>query len=338
MLRIHFTTQDLARTHVAERPDAMWETVLSLHMLRARYARTAFSLWRSEVGGRLHRDGLSAKVRADLVPLAPNGTYFPDFLTPPEGLIGAEEGVEAVMATPRELVVRDLELLERRHGAPAWSLRLADRGTGARKSLGRMLGSYHRAAVEPYWGAVCDRVAADRARRGRALRSGGPAALLESFGPAMRWRPPVLEVDKGRVDLDIHLRGRGLLLIPSHFCWYRPITLADPDRPPVLVYPIDPDPLWLRPPPGSAPDPGPALSRLLGATRAAILRSVADGMTTTEVACQLGVSPAAVSQHTAVLRESGLMVSLRDGNTVIHTTTALGRAVIEGESARRRRD
>ncbi|MGW0561714.1 hypothetical protein ACWDZ4_14150 [Streptomyces sp. NPDC003016] len=42
------------------------------------------------------------------------------------------------------------------------------------------------------------------------------------------WRPPVLEVDHP-VGRDLQLEGRGLLLIPSYFCWRRPITLIDED-------------------------------------------------------------------------------------------------------------
>jgi len=39
------------------------------------------------------------------------------------------------------------------------------------------------------------------------------------------------------------------------------------------------------------------------------------------------VSAAAVSQHTSVLPESGLIVTRREANTMIHMTTRLGVAL-----------
>jgi DNA-binding transcriptional ArsR family regulator len=46
------------------------------------------------------------------------------------------------------------------------------------------------------------------------------------------------------------------------------------------------------------------------------------------VARRLNISPAAASQHTTVLRNAGLLVSHRDRNTVLHTLTPLGRAML----------
>jgi DNA-binding transcriptional ArsR family regulator len=43
----------------------------------------------------------------------------------------------------------------------------------------------------------------------------------------------------------------------------------------------------------------------------------------------LAISPAAASQHTTVLRNAGLLVSRRDRNTVLHTLTPLGAAMLE---------
>ncbi len=48
---------------------------------------------------------------------------------------------------------------------------------------------------------------------------------------------------------------------------------------------------------------------------------------------RLGISGAAVSQHTAVLRRAGLLVSVRRSKNVLHTITPTGRALIEGARA-----
>ncbi|MFF1646658.1 hypothetical protein [Streptomyces sp. NPDC058240] len=96
--------------------------------------------------------------------------------------------------------------------------------------------------------------------------------MLKTFGPLMRWRPPVLEADYP-VDQEVHLRGRGLLLIPSYFCHRTPVALADDSLPPTLVYPAriaDPPSATLT---TSARARLEALARLLGHTPAAVLES-----------------------------------------------------------------
>lgn len=326
MLRVHFTARDLVRTQVAQTPDPMWETVLSTHMLRSRYARVEFAEWRHRVRRDLRRHGLVRRTGL-LSSIAPDRSYFPDFLTPPEGLLGVAEGVEAILATPRSRIRAELTRLDEGSGAPAWAWGLTDRAAEVRTGLGGTLAAYHRRAVEPYWARVLDRAAVDRARRVRALRAGGVPAMLSTFGPHMRWRAPVLEV-ASPMDRDLHLEGRGLTLIPSHFCWNHPVPFADPDLPPTLVYPLPRDGRWLD----HAADPGgaahPALDRLLGPTRAAILRTTTDAPNTTEVARRLDVSRASVSQHTAILREAGLITSHRHDNNVLHVITALGSALL----------
>lgn len=337
MLRIHFTGTDLARTHIAEGPDPLWETVFSLHMLRARYGRLPFADWRRRVRADLRRHGLTEEVR-QLLPLVPDASYFPDFLTPPEGLLGLEEGVEAVVATPRERISRELGILQERVGAPSWAQDLLDHSPHARRRLGEMISGYHARALAPYWPAITRRAAADRAVRVRALRTGGmdgARGLLASFRPAMRWRSPVLEIPSHPVDRDLHLRGRGLLLVPSQFLWNRPVPLADPELPPTLLYPLDHDPGWMSAgPPGTAGAPVPsedALDRLLGGTRAAVLRAAADVPNTSELARRVGISPSAVSQHTAVLRDAGLIVSRRHANSVFHQLSPAGGALLRQE-------
>ena len=42
------------------------------------------------------------------------------------------------------------------------------------------------------------------------------------------------------------------------------------------------------------------------------------------------MSLASASQHAAVLREAGLVVTLRHGNAVLHTLTPLGAALLRG--------
>jgi DNA-binding transcriptional ArsR family regulator len=167
-------------------------------------------------------------------------------------------------------------------------------------------------------------VDADRAVRARALLDGGVEALLETLRPAVRWRRPVLETDYP-VDQELRLDGRGLLLVPSVFCERTPISLFDPELPPTLVYPVGDD---------GPPAPGPAaegVAALIGGTRGAVLWRLGEAAaTTSELARVLDISTASASQHASVLRRSGLVVSRRAGNAVIHRITPLGAALLSG--------
>ncbi|MFD9487873.1 ArsR/SmtB family transcription factor [Streptomyces sp. NPDC059991] len=322
MLRIHFTGVDLARVRMAPGPDALWETILSFHRLRDRRGALVFGEWRTETRTRLNGETrlLSAVV--------PGRGYFPDFLTPAEGPHTIESGLEVVRETGQDRLYDELSRVAGPRGLPRWVRALAE---GRGEPLDRLMGalrSYHRAAISPYWTHIQARVDADRAARGRALLDGGADELLASLPPMMRWRAPVLEADYP-VDRDVYLEGRGLLLQPSFFCRRTPVTLQDPLLPPVLVYPVT-HTLTPYERQGAGTAPGPSLGRLVGHTRSAVLQSIGHGCTTSELARRAGVSLASASQHAGVLREAGLLVTLRHGSAVLHTLTPLGTALLRG--------
>jgi len=326
-LRIHFTLEDLARTRLAAGPDVMWEIANSLSRLQSRRSSVDFGRWRSETVPRLGR-----WVEL-LLPLVPPTGYFVDFITPAEGARGLAAGVDAVCSTPRTRLHAEVGLLAAERRLPAWMPRLADADGEVMARLGRALQLYHKAALEPYWSTVVKHVEADRARRTRAFLDGGCEGLLASLRPGMRWQPPVLEVDYP-VERDLHLAGRGLLLVPSFFCWRMPVTLLDEDLQPVLVYPVDKDPFFPAPAPErSGGTAARRLGALLGNTRATVLRAVETPCTTTELSRRAEVSIASASQHATVLREAGLISTQRDGSAVRHSLTALGVALLDGAGA-----
>ncbi|MEU5009500.1 winged helix-turn-helix domain-containing protein [Streptomyces sp. NPDC021749] len=261
-----------------------------------------------------------------LAPLVPTRGYFPDFLTPAEGLLGLSDALAALRETPAERLHTELSRLSTAaRPLPSWVRAMADGDTRALGRLATILQGYYEAAVAPYWPRIQGRIEADRATRGRALLDGGADRLLASLPPMMRWRPPVLEADYP-VDRDLHLGGRGLLLLPSYFCRRTPVTFHNPDLTPVLVYPVE------HPAPRLTPHVPPerCLGRLVGKTRSAILHGVGVGCTTSELARRADVSLASASQHATVLRDAGLLTTLRQGNAVLHTLTPLGAALLRG--------
>ena len=320
MLRIHFAPEDFARIRLTRTPDPLWEIVGSLHRFQTTRGRWAYADWYRSAREALVGRGLDAAVRRLLIPVVPRARYFPDFLTPLESSEGLARGLEAIRGAPPTRVAQEVRRLDEVNGAPGWAERLPERHT--REEFVKLLGAYHDAVIAPHHDRICARLAGEHALRARQTLDAGIDGLLAGLTPAVRWDPPVLRIDYVE-DRDVHLRGRGLRLIPSYFCWQMPIALADDSLPPVLVYPLHRS----RSPVSEGP-PDTSLVALLGKTRAAALRALALGATTSELARSLGVSPATVTHHTSVLRDAGLTTSRRYRNTVLHTLTPLGAALL----------
>lgn len=324
MLRVHFTAEDLTRTRILPDPDPLWEMVFSRFRMHERHGSPVYRQWLRTMGTTSPaRTGRLRAGCAVLATLAPLGPYFPDFLTPPEGAEGVDAGLEALRRTSRRELRGQLERLARtRSRFPAWVRPLADGDATAVRRLAMVLDDYHAAAITPHAAPVRRSVAADHTYRLHTLATGGLDGLLASLRPTMRWCPPVLEVDY-EVDRDLYLRGRGLSLVPSYFCSGAPVSLADPELPPVIVYPIGQEFHWQ-----AVRGPGP-LEALLGRTRSAVLHTLDGGLTTTQIARRLDVSLASASRHAAVLRDAGLITSHRDRSSMLHSLTPLGLAMLD---------
>jgi DNA-binding transcriptional ArsR family regulator len=70
------------------------------------------------------------------------------------------------------------------------------------------------------------------------------------------------------------------------------------------------------------------LGRVVGRSRAVLLRLLEVPMTTTELARVLGQSPGTVSGHLAVLHGTGLLTSWRSGRAVLYQRTPLAELVL----------
>ncbi|MFI0451352.1 ArsR/SmtB family transcription factor [Actinomadura sp. 6N118] len=331
MLRIHFTGEDLARTRLATGPQPMWELLLSLHKLADGEGRMVFDGWRRRVRGAM---GAALPASARWLPhLAPPVGYSPDFLTPARQAGDLGTGLELVLATPQRRIRDDLTTLAAQQPLCGPVADLADGSRGALHGLGRALRDYHAHALAPFWNRIRTCVHADLTTRGKTFLHAGIEAVLTGLHPRAQWSPPVLELPYG-MDRDIHLDGRGVRLLPSFFCWGRPFTFRDAGLPPVIAYPIEHDLAWLDPsPPG---DSKRSLAALLGRTRTTVLTALAahGGCTTTELARRTGISLASASQHTGVLRDAGLISTVRRGGHVVHSLQPAGASLINAPAKR----
>ncbi|MGY9066691.1 ArsR/SmtB family transcription factor [Streptomyces sp. CAS3] len=194
-------------------------------------------------------------------------------------------------------------------------------------------------AIMPYWERVSAYLETARDALREIMCRDGVGALLGNLGPGIRWNAPALEI-AGSHSGEFELQGRGLILAPSLFLQRAGhVGLASrrgAHDSPLLVFPDRPGPEQLANLLGKrrVGDPYQAsdsLAALVGRTRAAALRALKEGCTNTDLAEQLGVSTAAVSQHMAILRAAGLISTHRGRSHAIHTVTRLGRLLLRGD-------
>ncbi|MCX4969158.1 winged helix-turn-helix domain-containing protein [Streptomyces sp. NBC_00654] len=333
-LRIHFTAADLACTRLAPAPRPLLELDIALRILQERTYPIRFGAWRQESFKRL-----SPKVRLLFDLVSPTG-FSVDFLTPADA--GSPEAVlDKVRATPRRQIRGEMERwASRRRTVPAWTQRLGD-DPAVLRQLTDTLEHVHTQVVAPYQPRIDVLADADRALRMLQLAQGGVQALLTGLNPrCVRWNPPVLELTMASGSSgDVHLEGRGLLLVPSLFGAVFPALDDGAEPQPFMTFPIRHDERVLVPPQAQtaavlATIPR-VLSALLGRTRATVLCAIADhpGCTTTELARHAGISLASASEHATILRSTGFTATTRHRNAVLHTLTPAGTALLNTSSA-----
>ncbi|MFI0090728.1 ArsR/SmtB family transcription factor [Streptomyces bobili] len=325
MLRIHFTTEDLTRTHVAATVGVAAETYYSLELLRENRDLPHFRQWRSALVGRM---GADTRPLTSLIPMRGPGL---DLLALMGDAPSLEHAVDNLLRAPVSRIQREFEGLDFHPRHLAWARQVAEGGRDERREFADAVRACHRLTVEPYWDKARSELVALASRYANLMLEGGIDLLLRSLGPPLvRWCPPVLEVPYPR-RTEVRLQGRGLIITPTVFSPLPMSLLHDPldsSQPPRLTVPCLRAPLTGTGPAGPDGSPGPNLESLLGRTRAAALHVTAEGCTTTEMARRLNVSAAAASQHATVLRKTGLITTSRRGGSVLHLVTPLGLALL----------
>ncbi|WUJ72739.1 winged helix-turn-helix domain-containing protein [Kribbella soli] len=324
VFRIHFECSDLARTTIAQRPDPLWEVLLGLHILQGDEEPEVYGAWRERARSRL------SALEQELLALTPPVGYSPDFLTPRAAGDGLDAGLTAVAATPAVQLRSELRRLSDSVRLPGWTRRLATGDTKVMTRLVHGLRSFHRTKIAPQMPMIATTIQPAVARHNDTVASNGFESLIPELHQSLRWAAPVLSVDTPHIDRDLYLNGRGLRLVPSFFCWKYPMMLLDPSLPPVLVYPVRPDPgqpeVVVR-----RPDRDRAVADLLGKTRALVLKGISVGAcSTSELAARVGISLASASEHARILHDTGLVTTHRIGSSVRHSLNPVGADVLSG--------
>ena len=315
VIELLFEPGDLARIRFARSP--MHELMSSLRIAdradRARMHRPWVQLVRSAVSA----------LRLELLqPLLAGPRYVPEFLTPSPDRMDTRfaDELARVRSTPEAAVRAQLDLLAGSGPLPVPLLPLYE---NPERHLGRLVvevQAYWRAAIDPIWSRLAGLLDAEIGYRADQLTSGGLVRVLGNLHPELEYAEDALRILWPTWQSQNRLDGVGVLLVPCVFAWPSLVVDTSPQCPTLVYGPRGVGQVW----DGSARSLTRPVADLLGRSRASLLARLDLPLSTTQIARDLGLSAASVSEHLSVLRRSGLVTSRRSGRQVLYQRTALG--------------
>lgn len=268
---------------------------------------------------------LRATTEIDTVLALQTNHYGAAFVAPPPASMAQtlDEDLATVRATPLDVARAEIAKVRAGEPEPPPRVRAILRDPAVVEIVARTLETVWHELIGPDWPAlraVCER---DVLHRAGLLSRAGWAAALDGLHRKVGWRDGEMRVSF-RMDQDVDLGGRGLLLVPSVFVWPKVAVYTDPPWPHALIYPARGTAALLEP--DDVPPPS-ALADLVGRSRARLLSTLAEPASTTQLAATLRLAPGAVGDHLAVLRRAGLVHRARAGRSVLYRRTPLGDAL-----------
>lgn len=185
------------------------------------------------------------------------------------------------------------------------------------------LEEYWSLVVSPYWEWLRRTLEADIAYRGRRTMQLGLATALNDISSTLTFASGVITVS-GPVDRVEAVAGRGLVMTPSMFS-SRVAMLQDAGAPMLMYAARGQGAMWEQ----FSGEP-PSLSGLIGKRRAQLLELLDRPASSTQIAAMVGVSAPAINQHLRALQSAGLLVSFRDGKSVMYRRTTIADSLTEG--------
>ncbi|MFI0373611.1 ArsR/SmtB family transcription factor [Actinomadura sp. 1N219] len=323
MYRIEVDQADLAASRFGIAP--LLETLNALGLAAGRVPAGPLGPWVERARPRYLPISGDPAIRT-LTFLRRRAGYMADFISPPPARpnLTIAEQLATMRATPldqaREEIARNLVGLP----APDAVVRDVLDAPDMVERLATALETAWHALLEPDWPVLRSIVERDIVHRAGRLAAYGWAEALDGLTRQVRWRDGVIEVDiLGGGDATRRLGGAGLMFVPVVFS---ELGLAvEQNWPYTLMYRArGVAALWEGRAPRS-PEAGPdALAKLLGRTRADLLRLLAEPATTTWLSARLRMSIGGIGDHLAVLYASGLVTRERSGRSVLYRRTAVG--------------
>lgn len=257
--------------------------------------------------------------------------FFPDFLTPPvtRPIMNIYDEIEAIRATPPELVQRDIFELRRRVNSftPDEESILQEYVEQPDMALERLVSEvevYWRLTLARHWPRMQEILEADILYRARQLALGGVEMVFAELDPTVTYENLEIRFKK-KSGYHQEIESDRVILIPLIFSCHSPFTLTAPEWYPSLSYQPRGWGMWRSTDHLPAND---ALEITVGAGRAKILQSLVQPTSTGELAHRLNITAGAVSQHMARLSQAGLVTSMQSGRRVYHQLTPRGEMLL----------
>lgn len=254
--------------------------------------------------------------------------YLPDLLTPrpapgPRSRTLSTQ-FDAVAATPAWAVAEQLAWCgDEGRRIPDAVRSAAESGTfAARAAAG--LRRFWQATLADRWPVLRELLDADIRKRSYQLADFGVGDVLGSLHEDLRWTGGRIEVDKP-YDEQVALVDADLVLAPSALRWPALSVQVCHPADAVMCYPVDG--LGAAAPARPRRE-RPAVSALLGDSRAQLLVDLTSPRSTGELSARHQLAPATVSHHLGVLLRAGLVHRMRDGRIVRYHRSSRGDALI----------
>jgi DNA-binding transcriptional ArsR family regulator len=315
MTKLRVDETELANTTFAISP--LNETVAALTVLAGKPGRPGLAGWAERHRGALAEITAGNPTFAALVDLLARTTWMPDFITPPPTGLDTRFADEIAGVRSRCTGMRARgDLMVSVGGALPAALDVVDIVPIVTDGLEAVW----QRVISPDWSRLRAVLERDVIQRAGRLATYGLARALEGLKPDLRLEPG------GYLNLndwdDWHpydLAGAQLMLVPNSFGgrWF----CMDMPRAVAVLYPARG---IAEAPDERAPD---GLDRLIGRSRAVVLRALDEPASTTHLVTTLTMSLGAVGDHLAVLRHAGLVTRVRSGRSVLYRRTDLGDAL-----------
>lgn len=327
------TVCDAALLKLRIAPHALWEVVASSSVLASDQFQPQFS-YRSWARSALAT--VAGGPGASMVRWAkswPVGTLPRFLLIPPDpgGVDLADISEYARQLSPCK--VRERLRAEYPTCVPAGYTQFDTDPSRAIAAFADMASEYAEAVIAPHWPSIQETVREEVLLRAHILALAGVDALLEALHRRITWSRPQLSVST----MDAMIDGAHpdqIMLVPLVFVQDRVVLSMNGDATLAIGYQSRSAgnlAIRLGGLPGCSVD---RLGLLLGATRAAILRSLVSPSTTTSLAAGLHLAPSTVSEHLGLLVGTRIAVKRRSGNKVYYVLSEQGISLLRALSDR----
>jgi DNA-binding transcriptional ArsR family regulator len=316
---MRISADGLAATRFAVSP--LHETVTAVWLLGKPDPHPVGLPWLRWARGELTRHPLAAGRLWPL--LTSNKLSWPEWLTPAPAMRAPSlaQELDRMLATPQRRVRESLERVFRGiDPCPEVVAELLATPLRTLELIAAEIAEAHDRLLAPYWDRVRVILDADIAYRSGVLASHGAGVLFAGLHRDLRWSDGELAFAAGNNKQAMLGQDGALVLTPTVLGWPDLSVKLHTSSQTALRYPARAAAtVWELPDPGNG-----AVAELIGKPRARLLGLLRSPATPTVLARLVGVSPAAISQHLAVLRRTGLVDRSRSGRAVLYQTSDLG--------------